>query len=340
MATKTIGTAARQYSTVAAWIVYLDALTFTENEIGEMYNDSTFTDQPYFNKSNISNGGNTVHLAAASGESFADHADKLTNALYPAVANGVLMLRTSSSGSILRADIANFEMDRIQFVNTTTYGNCLRTDSSTFTGTISQNIFLIQNSDSYACNVRNTFFENNLVIADGRSGCFGVRCIYGNTTVNGCTIVRTDTATGIGLDSGGSGTRTWTNNAVFGFSTNWDAAGWSGSYNASDSTIPQGTNNQESLTYADQFEDITHNADYTASSADLRAKSSGTLNGNGNSATLPTLDILDQTRANDYIGAHEVAGAPPSGRIMSSLAGSGGLAYKGGIAGPGGGLAG
>ena len=35
----------------------------------------------------------------------------------------------------------------------------------------------------------------------------------------------------------------------------------------------------------------------------------------------------------------EVA-AVPGGRIMSSLAGAGGLAYKGGIAGPGGGLAG
>lgn len=34
------------------------------------------------------------------------------------------------------------------------------------------------------------------------------------------------------------------------------------------------------------------------------------------------------------------AAAPVGGRIMSSLAGSGGLAYKGGIAGPGGGLAG
>lgn len=35
-----------------------------------------------------------------------------------------------------------------------------------------------------------------------------------------------------------------------------------------------------------------------------------------------------------------VSGAPPTGRIMSSLAASGGLAYKGGIAGSGGGLAG
>jgi len=34
------------------------------------------------------------------------------------------------------------------------------------------------------------------------------------------------------------------------------------------------------------------------------------------------------------------AAAPAGGRIMSSLAASGGLAYKGGIAGAGGGLAG
>ncbi len=34
------------------------------------------------------------------------------------------------------------------------------------------------------------------------------------------------------------------------------------------------------------------------------------------------------------------ADTPPSGRIMSSIAGSGGLAHKGGLAGKGGGLAG
>lgn len=321
MATKSIGTSARDYSTVAAWIVYLDALTFTEDETGEMYNDSTFSVGGTFANGNISNGGNTVRLTAATdegGQSFIDDADVLTNALYPAAANGVLIAKTSGGGVIMTVTIANFIMDRLQLVDTTAYGGCLVTSTSTFTGTIAQNIFLTQNTNSYACTIRNTAFENNLIVADGRGGSSGINCLYGNTTVNACTIVRTDTATGTGLNSGGGGTRTWTNNAVFNFSTNWDAAGWSGSYNASDSTIPQGTNNQESLTYADQFEDITHNADYTASNADLRAKSSGTLNGNGNGATLPTLDILDQTRSEDYIGAHEVAavGGPAASLLL------------------------
>ncbi len=51
-------------------------------------------------------------------------------------------------------------------------------------------------------------------------------------------------------------------------------------------------------------------------------------------------DNDDSIPAGREIVIQDDAAAPAGGRVMSSLAGSGGLAHKGGLAGPGGGLAG
>ena len=52
-------------------------------------------------------------------------------------------------------------------------------------------------------------------------------------------------------------------------------------------------------------------------------------------------DTVGNTRITESGFYEEPAPAPPvGGRVMSSLAGSGGLAYHGGLAGRGGGLAG
>jgi hypothetical protein len=97
------------------------------------------------------------------------------------------------------------------------------------------------------------------------------------------------------------------NTAIFGF-TNADSS-WNASsdYNGtSDSTLATGSNNQTSLTYANQFE----NTGATAANSDFRLKAGATLIDTGTSSGMPSVDIVNQTRSGSYdIGAWEVQSA-------------------------------
>lgn len=111
----------------------------------------------------------------------------------------------------------------------------------------------------------------------------------------------------------------------------------SAEYNASSDGTAPGTNSRTSQTFT--FVDAGGD-DYHLASGDGGAKDFGVdLSSDPNLAFSD--DIDGDTRSGSWdIGADEFVGAPPSGRIMGSLAGYGGLAGHGGLAGPHGGLAG
>jgi hypothetical protein len=74
--TSTIGTASRNYSTIQAWH---DAFS-TGGWIGECYNDAEFVEDVTMTGKTTS-ATDYIELRTASGQSFRDHANKLTNAL-------------------------------------------------------------------------------------------------------------------------------------------------------------------------------------------------------------------------------------------------------------------
>ena len=105
------------------------------------------------------------------------------------------------------------------------------------------------------------------------------------------------------------------NCAVFGFTDGWETstgASYTGSdYNATDdTTVPVGSNNVTSLTFADQFESTTN---------DFRAVDTGDLQAGTPDATNSPDDISGLTRdaTTPWIGCWEVEGAAPSGGLVA-----------------------
>jgi hypothetical protein len=293
MATKTIGSGGgRDYSTVAAWITYLEALTFSGDEIGECYNDSEFvTSAELVFDSDIDNtGSQKVILRPASGQGFADHASAATNALRYNASNGVGIRITSGVDSVIKASIPRFEIYGMQLKKDTAYLSVLWTngDGSSNTGVIVERC-IIQGVGGRGVSWNATGeIRSTLILHNGANP--GVDSSLGSLTMKNCTIVRSAAAATTGINRVYA-TTVIKNCAVFGFSTNF-AGTISGNNNASDGSISFGSGNQASLTYASQFQVIT------SGSEDFRAVTSGSLDGNGANADAPTTDIINQTRPN------------------------------------------
>jgi hypothetical protein len=313
MTTSSIGTSSRDFSTVTAWVTYLDALTFTQDEIGECYNDAQFVEKCDF-VSGITNGSNKVILTAAAGQSFVDHADKLTNPLRYDQSKGVGFLHSTSSGSGIGAAISNFEVRRVQLRVTRDFGGGLALgNASTTVMTAEQCLVFMDNTNGASgINMQATSagtIKNCVVIHDTTATGTGVIGIFtdrnGAKTIQNCTLIRTRSAgSTIGL-SNANGTPTVTNCAVFGFSdaNAHTTTAHTGSHNASDLTFSFGSSNQESLTFANQFESIT------TGSVDARLKTGNGLQGLGTATGTPTTDIVGTTRANPpAIGAWDAGG--------------------------------
>ncbi len=318
---KTTAPESRDHASFTDWIVNeLEVGTKTDEQIGEGYNDSLFTTTASidFVDANIDQGSNNTLMRAAAGESFNDHADKLTNALYPNQSNGVLIEKTSGSSSVITTNLAKLEIEGLQIVKASGYGGVLLNSNNGTTGDrIVRSCMMLAaaTSNVFTASVRDFDFISSNLLFDGSNSGTCLTASYGTiVNVDGCNIVRTRGAsTTRGLREIGSGSLDIHNSAIFGFTT-LSTGNVTGDYNASDLAIGFGSNNQASKTYADQFEDITYNGTWESSTADFTPKTTGDLNGNGNSATLPTLDILEQTRSGDYIGARDiVSGGGPTG---------------------------
>jgi hypothetical protein len=282
---------------------------------GEIYNDSELS-----SASGIAIIGSTVsasaykELTVAAGNSFVDHANKLTNPLRynQSVGAGLVMTGTHFDGELTIAE-TGARLSRMQ-INRTGGGSTQAVQVVSGTGQIVRNCIIEKIGTNVVCfrNDSSSVKCINCVFVERSAG--GESAVWLFFATGGgfynCTIVRPS-----GLSSGGtgaviSGTTTGValNCSVFGFATpwsgTWDAAS---GYNGSDGTAP-GSNNQNSLTYASQFIDAAD------SSRDFRVKTGANLllNGTRDAANTDDLDIVGDARSvtTPTIGAWESAITP------------------------------
>lgn len=316
---KTIGTSSRDYSTIAAWEAAAPASLVAVDEIwqGECYNDSEFLVTSGISISGITvDSTRYVRLTAASGQSFADNASKLTNALAYNQSNGVGIRTATNYVVLLTISVDYTHFDRLQISRAASLGTDHVISAVSRTGLqFSQSIVdTIGSTGTYCLAINSNTGStavNSLILTRGTSSGINASYSSGTPGIYNCTVVKTsDKSGGTGIFNAGGGFSNLTveNCAVFGFTT----TGSSGTYHAgsdynavTDATSPfGGTHNQTSLTYASQFHTITPNT-----SADYRALSTGSLgNGTPDSTHTGGVDIVGQTRSSTtpYIGAWEV----------------------------------
>ncbi len=327
---KTVGTGGRDYSTIQAAEDAKPANLVTADQIWKMecYNDSEFT-------AGVTISGSTTDatrfawLTAATGQSFADHAGKATNAMRYDQTKGVGINVATAYAGILFANEPYSVVERLQFKCSSTnpspnaavsmFGNGAALKSS-----------IIEYTHTISCihvSANNASIANCLIIANGTSlsgNAIDFKYCTGGAAVNN-TIVRpsdrTAGAGGIGRGGGSTGILLQ-NNAVFGFSSafvNWSSGtdGASGN-NATDASSAPGSSNQLSLSYSAQFESTV------SSSQDFRPKSGGALPTNAvrNATYTSDLDIvaIGRSTTTPTIGAREFGGTVPLFlRILSNF---------------------
>lgn len=289
--TKTIGTTGRQYSTIAGFeaAIPADIVSSDETWTGECYNDSEFSERPDFAGA-TTDATHWIKLTAAAGQSFADHADKLTNPLRYDQSKGVGLALTGSYGNGWNNTGQNdLTIERIQSKQAGNgYGPAMSATRSLIRDWIHE-----QQSASTGISTPKGI---NIVCITTVSGADGIRMTTGYEYY-GCLAVRcSDVAT---TGTGFSGTYSPTgitirNCASFGFATAFYAgAAYSGSAgnNCTDAASAPGSSNQVSKTFANQF------VSTTTSAKDFRLKTGSDCVGNGfTDATNEPTDIVGTTR--------------------------------------------
>ncbi len=309
MATKTIGLSGRDYSTVAAWASYVNALTLTGPEVGEVYNDGgPVTDTVAVSITGYSgaNSTNTVTLKAAAGQSFRDNP---TNALRYNSANGASLV-TSANSAIGYTVGPYFIFDGLMITNSSggTYVISIGNNSTIqncIVRSVTSGFPVIQtnsnpNVNIYNCIVHHTngglginttanglVVTNSLIIATGPTGSFGFRQQYSSGVP---PLVK--------------------NTAVFGFTTDFQNTSSSlCAANATDKATFGGTNwgsngGQTSITSSEWISVTTGSEDFRLSNSSTKLKDLGVT------TTLIT-DIVGTTRPQGAaydIGPWELAG--------------------------------
>lgn len=314
--TSTIGSTG-DYTTLQAWEDASPANLVSSDEIwrGEVLDEELVSAS-----SILTIAGQTVdstryvELTAEAGASFMDHVDRLTNGLRYNASNGAAIRSTVGFSVGITVSTAYTRISRLQ-IKTTDYSN-----TGTIRVTVGNTLF-----DNLIVEGReNTNFKGVIYYNGGGGTARNVLVIHssGNTYTGGfavdaggtlllynCTSVRPSN-----LSSIGSGfimfyaTITMVNCSGFGFDNFYLGHGTTScSNNASDKTIGFGSNNQASLTYADQFETTSD-----ATALDLRTKSGSAQidNGTSTSGNGVTTDIVGTSRSGTYdIGVWEFAGA-------------------------------
>jgi hypothetical protein len=247
-----------------------------------------------------------VHITAASGQSFRDHADKLTNPLRYTPANGVSIYLTGSavnhiidstsqaytrvSGLQFRRGATGYVIGAIRLGATSRFGESIvRFDNGNGGTAVTMYSGTVANSVIYCTD------------ADGR----GVSLTNDSSGIKNCTIHGVGAAHGIAASY--SAAHRVDNTAVFGFTaTVSNTAFFSGSSSNNATNLASfgfGSSNQVSLTASDQFESVT------STTEDFRAKATGVLDTNAvrDATNTADLDIIGQSRSTTTptIGAWE-----------------------------------
>lgn len=294
MSTDSIGSAGgRDWATLADWFAGIPG-TLSENEIGEVYNDSLFTTTATTSFSGKTVGSFTITLRPATGEGFADSKNDVGFRLDYLQSQGAAFNCTASYVEpMITLNQAAMTIQGLQF--RTTSGLSRTITVSNATSVLKDCIIDHAGSNRGALTISAGKAINCLVVCRAASS-HGIR-ISGGATVLNLTAFQTQgspTQSGFHVDSGT--TNIAINCASFGFSTGFAASGWDASsdYNASQDTTGPGSNAVDSLTASDQFESTTN---------DWRLKTGAGLIDVGNTdATNAPNDIVGTVRGTGLDG--------------------------------------
>lgn len=287
-----IGTSSRNYSTIQSWH---DAFT-SGGWIGECYNDSEFggaVATSFGGKSTSAT--NYIILRCASGQSFTDNANKLTNALSYNVSNGVGLRRTTSYGNTLTLNEDYITVSGLQIANSAISASSALEFGAGFTHNVVEKCIVRDQGTLRAVGLRAGMIRNSLVVHLIATSGSGIATVYpsAGTKIINCTVVRPSdrTAGGSAILAIGSGANVTVENcAGFGFSNFSSDNSYTGSNNCSDQTISFGSSNQASKTYANQFENTLF------ATMDFRLKSGSDCIGNG------VTDTTNVPNSDDIVG--------------------------------------
>jgi len=316
MTTSSIGSNSRNYATIPIWWAACPAnlVTATQTWVGELYKDTVFE----ITFSGITLSGVTTsatyyaELRCASGQSFNDNANKLTNALRYNASNGVGILQTSAYLTVLTINCDYFNLIGVQIKSPSGYGASSRALMLTGTNIIVSNSIFECGGGYAVVNMTSTAGSKiiNSVIVASASATGAVSTNYVNFYLYNCTLINSAGSAGTGVvkqSHASTNSSVVKNCAIFGFATSMTTGTWGADtdYNATDDAdaFPAGSNNLISLTKADQFENVAG-----LSTLDLRVKSGNSLGaGTRDQTNTNDLDIVGQSRSTSTptIGAWE-----------------------------------
>lgn len=323
MATKSIGLTGRDYSTLAAWASYVNALSLTENEIGEVYNDGEVVETAAITLGGWTAGGFGVTLRPAAGQGFKDHASVATNALRYNASLGAAIRSTYNAVTATPYYFAftgiNLAIQDLQFLCDGPTNNPRSFNMGSATLLVQRCILASNNGGNFlqftaAATMRNTLAYTKGLQTSASGTGFGIA----GAVVENCTIANLTATTSTGLGTAYLYQPTIKNTVVYGWST--DASGTfntNSTNNATSKTAWGGTNigaSGQVNVAAGDFVSLT------SGSEDFRIAGGSTkLNGTGATLGTVTADILGTSRSAPYsIGAYQQPPAPSAPTVTTS----------------------
>lgn len=307
MATKTLGLSGRDYSTLAAWAAYANALSLSANEILEVYNDGG----PVADTTSITIGGWTangfsVTIRPASGQGIRHNANKLTNAYRYNTANGAALTNSIGYADAYILNGANLIIEDLQFRASATAASSVMRGGA---GAVISRCILYRPAGGVVYGQAANITLRDSLLLHGAGGN-GLAVSGDNVDIDNCTLAN--------LSGGGAGIQqTYTqsvpprvrNTAFRGFTTAAQGTYRSGSTNNATTTASwTGTGISGTTSIADtEWESVT------SSSEDFRLRStaSATMKTGGSTGVGSGSDGVATTRgvSNYSIGAWEAASA-------------------------------
>jgi hypothetical protein len=306
--TNSIGTASRDYSTIALWEAALpaSAVTAGNSYVGQCYNDSEFTAGATF-AGTTTDATHTITLTTGPGQSFRDNAGAATNPLRYDQSKGVgiagnVSYATVFDGSDQYVTISNLQIKNLK-AEQGTHALWLTGANSTIDSCIFETV---SGSTANATSVvvlggSNSLIQNCVAVPKTSSAVYGIRFVATGSAIN-CTIARPTnfTAGGNGI-AGQYNAITVQNCVIVGFTTPMLKGGSNavnGSGNATDQSsfgTSIAATGQTSLTATTEFE----NPSNASSVMDWRLKSTSVkCLDNGTNSGAPSTDIIGQAISN------------------------------------------
>jgi len=283
MTVSTIGTTGT-YSTINTWEAAAPSGTLSAPWEGDCQNQTFVggdgSDAVITISGNTVSSANHKILTTDTGASFADNANKLTNALKYNASNGAAITQSTAYRACIVVNEPFTEITKLQIKSTQTAGGrnnspiYFNTSDSTNHAFVKQCILESTAANGALIGILNCAYKAiNCLLVQRKNGTggWGIDSQYTTTTSGlfNCTIVKPsdDGANGTGVVNHSGPGQLLKNCAVFGFAaaTSGNMSSSSG-FNATDNASAPGSSNQVSATYADQFQAV---ADATM---DFRAK--------------------------------------------------------------------